>query len=158
MADNQIADDVCREFQEAAGERSTWESHWQEVAELALPSYSGVFYTNGQYQTPGDKRTTKQYDSTAAIALGRFAAVMESMLTPRNQKWHRLMPGNSELNKNREVRLWMEETTARLFKHRYAPKANFAGQVSGIAPSTSARFTSSRTIKALSTRRSAGSL
>jgi hypothetical protein len=128
VADNAIAEEVCREFQEVSGDRGTWESHWQEVAELALPSYSGMFSTNGQYQTPGEKRTTKQYDSTAAIALSRFAAVMESMLTPRNQKWHRLMPGNTELNRNREVRLWMEETTARLFKHRYAPKANFAGQ------------------------------
>src|SRR3990172_11069268 len=103
MAGNQIADEVCREFQEVSGDRGTWESHWQEVSELILPSYSGMFTTNGQYQTPGEKRTSKQYDSNGAIALSRYSAVVDSLSTPRNQRWHGLAAGSPELMKNREV-------------------------------------------------------
>jgi hypothetical protein len=128
MAENAIAEEVCREFQEVSGDRGTLESHWQEVTELILPSYSGLFYSNGQYQTPGEKRTQKQYDSNGAIALSRYAAVVDSLSTPRNQRWHGIVAGRPELMKDRSVRLWTEELTNRLFKYRYAPKANFAGQ------------------------------
>jgi hypothetical protein len=128
MTEQDIVDEVCREYDTAAGDRGTWESHWQEVAELILPAYSGMFYSHGQYQTPGEKRTSRQYDSNGAIALSRYAAVVDSLSTPRNQRWHGLAAGSPELMKNREVKLWMEEMTSRLFKYRYAPKANFAGQ------------------------------
>lgn len=66
MTEQDIVDEVCREYDTAAGDRGTLESHWQEVTELILPSYSGSFYSHGQYQNPGDKRTSKQYDSNSA--------------------------------------------------------------------------------------------
>lgn len=78
--------------------------------------------------TKGEKRGGHVYDSTAAIALNRFSAILDSLLTPRNQTWHRLMPSDPYLNKDRQVRLWFEEANKILFKHRYAPKANFASQ------------------------------
>ena len=57
------------------------------------------------------------FDSTAALGLERFAAAMESMLTPRNQKWHRLQASNPILNKDRETKLWFEEATNILSNH-----------------------------------------
>jgi len=39
---------------------------------------------------PGMKKTEKQIDSKAALALSRFGAIMDSLLTPRNSKWHGL--------------------------------------------------------------------
>lgn len=115
-------------FQMAAGERGTWDSHWEEIARVVLPSFSGSFTSNGESQTPGSKRTQHLYDSTAPIALPRFAAVMESMLTPRGTKWHRLAPVESALMKDRSTRLWLDEATDLLFRYRYAPPANFSGQ------------------------------
>ncbi|HJW82444.1 MAG TPA: portal protein [Acidiferrobacterales bacterium] len=115
-------------FQMAAGERGTWDSHWEEIARMVLPSFSGSFTSNGESQTPGSKRTQHLYDSTAPIALPRFAAVMESMLTPRGTKWHRLAPVEPALMKDRSVRLWLDEATDLLFRYRYAPSANFSGQ------------------------------
>ena len=53
---------------------------------------------------------------------------MESMLTPRNQKWHRLKASDDALNKDRDTKLWFEQATNLLFKARYAPKANYASQ------------------------------
>lgn len=125
---DQLVDSLIREFEVAASNRLNWESHWEEVAQLVMPSYSGSFTSQGESQTPGQKRTQYLYDSTAPIALPRFAAVMESMLTPRGTKWHGLEPEDPALMKDRATRVWMEEVNDLLFRYRYAPSANFAGQ------------------------------
>lgn len=126
--DDVKAQDLCKRFEQLVGGRYNWESHWQEIAERVLPSYSTSFLTPAIQRTQGEKRTELMFDSTAGIALERFAAVMESMLTPRNSKWHRLVPSDPYLLKDRATRLWFDEVTTLLFKYRYAPKANFASQ------------------------------
>ena len=125
---SELVDREIAEFEAAASNRGTFEGHWEEVAQLVMPSYSGSFQNSGEPTTPGAKRTQSLYDSTAPIALPRFAAVMESMLTPRNSIWHRLVPVDSSLLKDRQTRLWMDEVNRLLFRYRYAPPANFASQ------------------------------
>lgn len=125
--DQDKAAEIVREFQRMQGERTNWESHWEEVARLVLPSYAGVFTSMGT-RTDGAKRTEYQYDSTAGSALVKFASVMESMLTPRNQTWHRLQPSDPYLMKDRASRLWFDEATRVLFDYRQQPKANFQAQ------------------------------
>jgi len=128
MADN-AATEIIKRYDKLDGELGNWRSHWEEIAERVLPRYSTYMTADaGQQQTRGDKRTEKMFDATAGLGLERFAAAMESMLTPRNQRWHRLTPSDPYLNKDRETRLWFEEATRILFKHRYAPKANYASQ------------------------------
>jgi hypothetical protein len=61
---------------------------WQEIAYRVLPS-EAQFTT---IDTEGTKRTERLFDSTAATANERFAAVMEDLLTPRTQRWHGLKP------------------------------------------------------------------
>lgn len=124
-----IAQQVIERADACAGDRGTLESHWEEIAERVLPNYSGSFLSRGLNTiTEGEKKTDKMLDATAAIALSRFAAAMESMLTPRNSTWHSLMPSDEALRRNREVRLYFEEVSRLLFKFRYAPYANFASQ------------------------------
>lgn len=127
--EDEVASGIIKRYDKLDGELGNWRSHWEEIAERVLPRYSTYMTTNaGDQQTRGNKRTEKMFDSTAALGLERFAAAMESMLTPRNQKWHRLQASNPILNKDRETKLWFEEATNILFKHRYAPKANYASQ------------------------------
>lgn len=116
---------LVQRFERMSQDRGTWEAHWEEIAERVLPRTSGSF-SGGR--TPGEKRTDKMLDATAALGLERFAAAMESMLTPRNGKWHRLRASNRELNKVREVGLWFDDVTDILFQQRYRPKANYASQ------------------------------
>lgn len=117
---------IKRLFDRASSRRGNWENHWEEIAERVLPSYSGYF--NSRFITKGEKRTEHLFDSTATIALGRFASILDSLLTPRNQKWHRLTASDPELNKNRDVKNYFDEVTKLLFKYRYSPNANFAAQ------------------------------
>ena len=123
----QIADEICREHEQMIAGRANWDSHWQEISERVFPSNSKLFKSFGN-QTKGEKRNTEVFDSTASIALQRFSAILDSLLTPRNQTWHRLTSNNRYLNKDRKVQLWFEEVTQILFKFRYSPKANFASQ------------------------------
>lgn len=121
------ADFLIRQFDHLVGDRGTLESHWVEIADRVIPAQSRNFFTR-QTLTKGEKRTELQYDSTAASALKRFAAILDSLLTPRNQTWHRVVPSHKELLKDRMTRLYFDEVNRILFRHRYAPTANFSAQ------------------------------
>jgi hypothetical protein len=121
---SQIVDD----YQRMAGSRSNFEGQWQEIAERMIPNDSQQFLSRGMNYTEGNKRTQELYDSTAMIALNRFAAILDSLLTPRNQTWHRIVPQDAVLMKSHTVKLWFEEVNRILFKFRYEPHANFASQ------------------------------
>src|SRR5690554_4792950 len=117
-------EDICKRFHSLAGERGNWETHWEEIAERVLPRQIGFI---GE-RTDGEKKTQKVFDSRPAIALDRFAAVMDSMLTPRQQKWHNLRTTNDELNRDHDVQRWFYEVNNILYSARYSPRANFSGQ------------------------------
>lgn len=127
MADNPIVDEILREFDHMASTRGIWEKHWEEVALKVLPYYSTSFYPQGN-MTPGVKRNYEQYDITANSALWKFAAAMESMLTPSNGKWHRLRCTNPDLQKIREVALWFDAVNDLMFYYRNSPSSNFHSQ------------------------------
>ena len=126
-SDSDIAEWVCAEYDRMSTARFNFESQWNEVALRSDPSGKQQFGAQ-QFQTPGERKTSQILDSTAVIAVNRFASILDSLLTPRNQTWHRLAVNNEELAKNREVALWFEKVNAILFKHRYDPSANFASQ------------------------------
>lgn len=118
------ASEVIREQERMKGCRGIWDSHWQEIAERIWPDRA-LF----QGEKPGgEKRTERVFESTPALALTRFAAAMEAMLTPRTQRWHRLSVPDPELQENSEVQRYLDAVTDVLFRARYAPKANFASQ------------------------------
>jgi hypothetical protein len=104
--------------------RSTTASHWEEIAELIDPASRNTFYY-GNYNWPGQKKTDRQVDATGMMALGRFSAILDSLLTPRNQIWHQLASDNPDIMKNRDARLWYEAVTKILFQERYDAIANF---------------------------------
>jgi hypothetical protein len=128
--EDEIVQEALREYKFLAGDRGNFENHWLEIAQRVHPNDRNMFQSRAFYglATKGDKRTQELYDSTAAVALNRFSAILDSLLTPRNQTWHRVMASEPSLNKNRQVQLWFDEVNRLLFKYRYAPRANFSSQ------------------------------
>lgn len=122
-----IVAESMQEFSQLQTYRAVFAAHWEEVAQLVLPTSRNTFYY-GNYNFPGLKKTDRQVDSTAMLALSRFAAIMDSLLTPRNMTWHMLGANHDYLMKQRAVRLWFEQATKLLFKMRYAPIGNFSAQ------------------------------
>jgi hypothetical protein len=125
-SDDEIAQEVIRKQTTMQGKRGNWEQFWEQIAQRIFPNYARQFVGHNFYLVPGSQRTEEMVDATGAIALMRFAAAMESMLTPRHSKWHYLVPADKTLKRNRLVRLWFEDLTEALFDYRYAPKANYA--------------------------------
>lgn len=126
--EEEIAHEVCEEYSKLSGMRGNWESHWQEIAERLISGHKDLFQSRGLNTTKGDKRTQFIFDSTPSIALGRFASILDSLLTPRNQIYDRIQTSNFDLNKDRQVREYFEEVTRLLFKYRYASFSNFQAQ------------------------------
>jgi len=121
-----IVQGIMREFGQYQVRRSTFAGQWEEVSQLILPTSRNTFYYQN-YNAPGQKKTQQQVDATGALALHRFCAIADSLVTPRNMFWHGLS-SDDYVMKDRATRLWFENTTKMLFRMRYAAKANFAAQ------------------------------
>lgn len=127
MSDSRV-DDIIRRQEKMATDRAIFDSHWREIAERILPR-ADHFRVN---RNPGDKHTERIFDATANLALERFAAAMESMLTPRTQRWHKLRTGVPDLDERDDVQEYLDAVTQILFSVRYSPKANFASQANEV--------------------------
>ena len=125
-AEQQIVADILREFSQYQIWRNPYAAQCEEVAELILPTSRNTFFF-GNFNWPGQKKTQQQVDATGALALHRFCAIADSLVTPRNMQWHGLQ-GDDYVMKDRASRLWYEQTTKDLFRLRYAASANFSAQ------------------------------
>lgn len=111
-------------------ERGNWDTQWEEAASLIVPAHRNSFQGRGMdnaFGAAGQKKTELQYDATVGVAAQRFTSVVESLATPQSNTWHRLVPADKTLKRNRAVRLFFDELNERLFSLRYRPAANFVG-------------------------------
>jgi len=111
-------------------DRSGFDTQWEEAASLIIPAHRNSFQGRGSdnaFGAQGQKKTELQYDSSVGVAAQRFSSVIESLATPQASVWHRLVPADKMLKRNRAVRLFFDELNEILFSHRYRPMANFVG-------------------------------
>lgn len=107
----------------ASARAGEYEPTWQEIADRVLPRQ--------QFQGKRSLKSSRDliFDATAPLALDRFAAAMESMLTPRSSTWHGLKPRRAEIAERPNVSRYMEAVTRILFSLRSASRANFYGNL-----------------------------
>ena len=86
--------------------RETWEHHWQEILDYVMPRKAEVSFKRSK----GEKRTEVLYDSTAITASTLLAASLQGTLTSPSLPWFSLKLRNKELNEDREVELYLEDT------------------------------------------------
>ena len=124
------ADERSRHLVAAAkalkNDRSTFEDHWQDIADVFRPQ---AFPFKGEQPRPGEKRTSKMYDAAPPLALERFAAVLEALLSPRNQVWSKLVTTDDDLQDDVEVQRYLDSVNRVLFRVRYRPASNMASQL-----------------------------
>jgi hypothetical protein len=126
-AEQELVQSVMRGFTEKQIWRNTYAGQLEETARLIWPEHSNTFFY-GSYTWPGSKKTHLQIDATGMLALERFAAIVDSLLTPANSQWHALEADNEYVMKDRATRLYFDQITRLLFKFRDNPYANFRGQ------------------------------
>lgn len=128
LGNSDPASEIIARYDHALTMRGTLDAHCEEIARRVWPNYTGSFQNRGITRLEGEKRTEDMVDASAALALPKFGAVMESMLTPRGSIWQRVVPTDKILMRNRMVRMWCDDVTDILFAQRQRPIANFQGQ------------------------------
>lgn len=108
----------------AKQQRVNYDARWERQARLLRPSAAGF---NTVY-APGQSRGQDIFDSTGQQGLPRFAAALNSLVTPENAHWHHLKSKSQSARTQRSQAFYYEVKT-RLFAARYSAKANFSGQV-----------------------------
>ena len=120
-AARRLVEDLLGRLKRLQAGRGVWESHWQELAEFMLPRRAGF----SREQTPGAKRTERQYDGAPMQAARGLAASLDGMLKPRTATWFSLRAADPDLNRRAEVRRWLEDAERRLRNALYDPRARF---------------------------------
>lgn len=118
---------IIRLQNQLEGLRTNFESQWREVNDYVDPAPN---YFQGNTPTPGQKVGDKVFDDTATEACDRFVAAIDSTLTPRSQRWHRLSINNQKLKDSQITQQYLDDVTDIMFGVRYDPRANFASQCS----------------------------
>ena len=92
-------------------DRATWEDHWQDILDYVMPRKADISFVRAK----GTKRTEVLYDSTAITANNLLAASLQGTLTSPSLPWFHLKLRDKELNENRDVQLWLEDSARRMY-------------------------------------------
>jgi hypothetical protein len=96
-------------------ERTTWFAHWRELSTYILPR-RGAFLGAAHRPDRGGKRNAKLLDSTAMLAARTLASGLMAGLTSPARPWFRLGLGSPALSAVPEVRAWLDDVAARMFR------------------------------------------
>ena len=123
MAINQKAKQVIEKYETLKAQRSTWEDHWQDIADYFLPRKSNITVR----RTKGDKRHDQLYDGTATHALELLSASLNGMLTNTISPWFVLKFRSEAVNQDDEASEWLE-SSAKIMQQVFA-RSNFQQEV-----------------------------
>ena len=92
-------------------QRQTWENHWQEILDYVMPRKAEVSFQRSK----GEKRTEVLFDSTAVTACTLLAASLQGTLTSPSLPWFSLKLRDQDLNQERDIQVWLEDTANRMY-------------------------------------------
>jgi len=106
------------------GERGTFESHWQEIANLMQPDRADYLVK----RSPGMKRMESVFDSTPIWAIEMLASGLHSLLVSPYLRWFTLQTESNGLNRQDSVLLWLEAASDAMYSIFNSARHNFAAQ------------------------------
>ena len=124
MPADKTAVTLMRRLDRLQEQRSTWEAHWQEIADFMRPRKADI---TKKSQTPGAKRSELIYDGTAINAAELLSASLHGMLTNMSTPWFSLRFTNPELNDDDEAKEWLELTEGVMYQAFH--RSNFQEQI-----------------------------
>ena len=120
---NVNVDSLCERLDHLKAERSNFESLWQKVADLVMPT-KGNFTVK---RTSGERNTNKIFDSTPTTSVNLLAAGLHGMVTNPSVQWFTLTLDNdpdSQLGNK-----WLKNVRDLLLKEINRPQAGFATNI-----------------------------
>lgn len=112
---------VKRRFQNAIAIRENWTWHWQQVADLVMPSRQFTIA-----RSPGQKTNLKIFNDTAPLAAMSLAAALHGLLTNPATRWYSLVMEDFDLSVSEDVRKFLYSATTRGLSYMASPASNFA--------------------------------
>lgn len=134
FGENSLQEWLGGRLKQLQADRSNFNATWDRIARVILPTSVNFNTTNA----PGTNLNSDIFDSTGQLALPRYAAALDTLVTPQTSRWHNLVPADKKLKQSRATRLFCDDATDKLFSARYAPRANFASRASEVYTSQGA--------------------
>ena len=106
------AAEIIKRYDHLKYKRDNWDTHYQELADYMLPRKSDVV----KKRSRGEKRMELIYDGTALQSIDLMAAFLHGMLTSGASPWFHLDIKNEALNRDDEVRGWLQDTSMRMMQ------------------------------------------
>jgi hypothetical protein len=107
---SKLAIAVERRFKVLEKDRKNWESHWDEVAKYVVPRKDNVY---GNY-TPGQKKNTHLFNSTAIKANDDLANALASLMINPASQWFDMTHWDDEVDIQDDVRKWLGKASSKL--------------------------------------------
>lgn len=115
--------DKIKRFKVAAGRKTGWADTYEEALAYAAPQRNSF-----EQQRKGASRTGQVFDSTAQIAMQKFASNLQSSLVPPAKKWINLVSGNQFQSEEKDLINKALEEVRNIF-FNYVHLSNFDTQI-----------------------------
>jgi hypothetical protein len=99
--------------------RAVFDSYFESTARYVWPNQKN--FTSKE--TQGVEKNLDLYDDTAPVNAKKYAAVLETLLTRRGTRWHRITASEEPLRKVARVRDYHDQVLDVLFREREAKQA-----------------------------------
>lgn len=120
--DDKIVKSLMADYEREYSRRTNWDIHYRELAEFYLPYHDTFLSTN---QVKGQTKRNHLFESTPELLLYQFSSILQSVLTPAGNKWHKLSLDRETSHSEEQ---WLEKLNNKLFKMRYDPITFFNNQ------------------------------
>jgi hypothetical protein len=114
---------IEKKYEALKTQRSNWETHWQEVADLIVPRKNTIINS----REPGEKRTFQILDNTAMHSCELLAGAFHSLLTNPDGFWFEFTTGDLRLDQNDLVRRYFQDAVRSI--HNVLNNSNFQTEV-----------------------------
>lgn len=114
---------IKQRFDSLKGERGTWESHWQEIADFIVPRKDQI----NTKTTPGEKKNQTILDNTGIQSNELLAGALHGLLTSPNSMWFELSTGDVKLDQEDDVRKYLQDCARKM--HVVLNNSNFQTEV-----------------------------
>lgn len=96
-------------FARLKSERGNFEQQWQEILDYVVPRKNNVLTK----RSPGEKRNFQVLDNTGMVSNELLAGALHGFLTNPYGQWFEFTTGDTRLDNDDDVRLWMQDTARR---------------------------------------------
>ena len=114
---------IISNYQKMRSDRTTTDSLWQDVSNYVLPTRDFLVT-----RMDGQRRRDRLFDITAVEDNKKLASTLHSLMTSGTVRWFNLKLNDTALSADREVRVWLDDATRKMYDVFSSPRTMFSQQ------------------------------